>query len=167
MPPRTQREYTRLPNAISPTETREEAMKRVVDVLWEAFADQGLSWIGFYTASGEAPEEMILGARRDKPACSPIGMHGACGQCYLSRRALVVTDVAKLGEGYIACDPRDRSEVVVPCIDVDGTCWGVLDADSFDVNAFTMHDALSLMKLLRHAKLSFHGDESPSMVQIV
>lgn len=142
-------------------------MKAVVDALWATFRDEGLSWVGFYTASGEAPQEMILGARRDKPACSPIGMHGACGKCYLARRALVVTDVAKLGEGYIACDPRDRSEVVVPCLGVDGTCWGVLDADSYGVNAFTMHDALCLMRLLRHSRLSFHGDERPSMVQII
>lgn len=142
-------------------------MKSVVDALWATFRDEGLSWIGFYLFDPAKPEELTLGPRRDKPACSPIGMHGACGQSFTSKKALVVTDVAKLGEGYIACDPRDRSEVVVPCLDVDGTCWGVLDADSYDATAFTMHDALCLMRVLRHTGLSHHGDERPSMVKII
>lgn len=152
---------------LPPGHTREEAMKAVVDGLWVTFKDEGLSWIGFYVFDAANPDELELGPRRDKPACSPIGMHGACGQCFTSRKALVVPDVAKLGAGYIACDPRDRSEVVVPCIGMDGTCWGVLDADSYDVNAFTMHDALCLLRLLRHTRLSFHGDEKPSMVKII
>ena len=167
MPPRTQRDYTRLPNLYPPPDAREDAMKAVVDALWESFRDEGLSWIGFYLFDAASPDELVLGPRRDKPACSPIGMHGACGQCFVQKQALVVPDVAKLGEGYIACDPRDKSEVVVPCFDVDGSCWGVLDADSHDVGAFTMHDALCLMRLLRHARLSHHGDEKPSMVRII
>jgi putative methionine-R-sulfoxide reductase with GAF domain len=96
---------------------------------------------------------MLLGPRRDKPACSPIGLHGACGRSLLSGRALVVTDVATLGEGYIACDPRDRSEVVLPLLSPDGTAWGVLDADSYQVGAFTRDDAASLSTLVRCAGL--------------
>lgn len=136
---------------------REEAMRVVVDALWEAFGDAGsLSWIGFYLREAGVAEgqELVLGPRRDKPACSPIGLHGACGKCLLSRRGLVVTDVARLGAGYIACDPRDRSEVVVPCLNEDGTAWGVLDADSFDVGAFDVGDADCLTRVLVAAGLT-------------
>jgi putative methionine-R-sulfoxide reductase with GAF domain len=132
--------------------TREERMQRAVDALWDALHTTGISWIGFYLAV-PGKEEMLLGPRRDKPACSPIGLHGACGRSLLSGRALVVTDVATLGEGYIACDPRDRSEVVLPLLSPDGTAWGVLDADSYQVGAFTRDDAASLSTLVRCAGL--------------
>jgi len=132
--------------------TREERMQRAVDALWDALHTTGVSWIGFYLAL-PGKDEMILGPRRDKPACSPIGLHGACGRSLVSKRALVVTDVARLGEGYIACDPRDRSEVVLPLFSADGSSWGVLDADSYEVGSFTQADAFSLSTLMRRAGL--------------
>ena len=70
---------------------------------------------------------------------------------------LKLADVANLGAGYIACDPRDKSEVVVPCFDDDGSCWGVLDADSYDVRAFSEDDALALVAVLEDAGLSKRG----------
>lgn len=135
---------------------RPQAMQAVVDALWQAFASRGLSWIGFYLLDPAAApgQELLLGPRRDKPACSPIGLHGACGRCLLSRRPLIVTDVARLGAGYIACDPRDRSEAVVPCLNDDGSAWGVLDADSFDVGAFDAGDAECMVRVLRAAGLT-------------
>ncbi len=133
--------------------TREERMTSAVNALWDAFHTKGVSWVGFYLPDANG-ESMILGPRRDKPACSPIGLHGACGQCFLSREPLVVRDVAELGEGYIACDPRDRSEVVLPLFDERGECWGVLDVDSFDVGAFTEYDARELAALMRAAGLT-------------
>ena len=93
---------------------------------------------------------LVLGPCRDKPACSPIGLHGACGQALLSRRTLIVRDVADLGSGYIACDPRDRSEIVVPLIDSTDRCWGVLDLDSWEVGSFSDDDERGL-KLVLHA----------------
>ena len=152
---------------------RQDRMQAVADALWNAFGlsaadtealeshrpgEGRISWVGFY-APVPGKEEMILGPRRDKPACSPIGLHGACGRSYLSRKALVIGEVSRLGEGYIACDPRDRSEVVIPCFNPDGSCWGVLDADSYDANAFTERDAYALMLVLRAAGLSFSDAE--------
>lgn len=126
-------------------------MTQFCDRAWELFAGQGVSWIGFYAC--ETRGELVLVARRDKPACSPIGLHGACGRGLLSRRPLVVRDVKSLGPGYIACDPRDQAEVVVPLIDADSVCWGVLDVDSFDVGAFSVEDALGYNAALRAAGL--------------
>ena len=97
---------------------------------------------------------MVLGPRRDKPACSPIGLHGMCGLAWRERRAVVVDDVRRLGEHYVACDPRDMAEVVVPLLEADGSCWGVLDVDSFEVGAFTAADALGLARLVDRAGLS-------------
>lgn len=130
---------------------REERMNAFVDLAWEAFHPSGVSWIGFYLHLGK--DELVLGPRRDKPACSPIGFHGACGQSFLSRKPLIVRDVAELGEKYIACDPRDQSEVVLPLLDESGRCWGVLDLDSYDVGAFTDDDVKGLNLLLHQAGL--------------
>jgi putative methionine-R-sulfoxide reductase with GAF domain len=102
----------------------------------------------------EGNDELVLGPSRDKPACSPIGLHGACGRAFREKRPLVVRDVVDLGASYVACDPRDRSEVVVPLFEPDGTCWGVLDLDSFDVGSFDRVDVDGLLALLRLGELT-------------
>lgn len=128
-------------------------MTALVDALWGAFASHGCSWVGFYTKA-HGRDEMILGARRDKPACSPIGLHGMCGLAWRERRCVVVRDVRRLGGSYVACDPRDMAEVVVPLLEPDGSCWGVLDADSFEVGAFGVEDARGLARLVERSGLS-------------
>ena len=142
-----------LERAIDASMTREERMKAVVDVLWDHLSPTGVSWLGFYSRAPGA-DEMILKERRDKPACSPIGLHGACGQACLSGTTLVVTDVKHLGEGYVACDPKDQSELVIPVFDESGACWGVYDADSFDVGSFDERDAERVRELLVLAGLT-------------
>jgi len=132
--------------------TRAERMRRVVDALWGACRPTGVSWVGFYLPDGT--ESLVLGPARDKPACSPIGLHGVCGQAFRARSALVVQDVADLGENYIACDPRDRSEVVVPLLDAAGNCTGVLDVDSHTVGAFDDSDVAGLTAVLTAAGLT-------------
>src|SRR5262245_36258971 len=107
------RDYSAFSSASWPAD-RAAAMRQFCDIGWDAFHDLGVSWIGFYVRESPDANDLILAARRDKPACSPIGLHGACGRALLSRKPLVVTDVANLGAGYIACDPRDRSELVIP-----------------------------------------------------
>ena len=142
--------------AIAALPGRAERMEAFVDLYWGAFAQARVSWAGFYVDRPGQPDDrrMELAARRPRPACSPIGLHGACGQCLLARRPLVVRDVAELGAGYIACDPRDRSELVVPCLEADGTAWGVFDVDSHEVGAFDPDDAAGCQALLEAAGLS-------------
>lgn len=151
---------------------------QLIDALWDAFGGPGpgrkVSWMGFYLYTpnavllpdGSREDGMTLDARRDKPACSPIGLHGACGRAWRSRRALVVTDVANLGAGYIACDPLDKSELVIPLIDHAGRCTAVLDADSYDTHAFTTHDAVQLNNLLLKLGLT-HQPLDPATVEII
>jgi len=142
-----------LDRAISNDMARDQRMAACVDALWPVLSPTGVSWLGFYSREPGA-DEMILQARRDKPACSPIGMHGACGQSCTTKTTLIITDVANLGEGYVACDPRDLSELVIPLIDADGECWGVYDADSFDRDAFDENDACETLALLVAAGLA-------------
>ena len=136
--------------------SREARMEAFVELWWSAFAAFGVSWAGFYVDCPEEPDSqrMILGARRPGPACSPIGIHGACGQALVSRQTLVVRDVADLGAGYIACDPRDRSELVVPCLTATGQPWGVFDVDSHQVGSFDADDGTACRELLRLAGLT-------------
>jgi putative methionine-R-sulfoxide reductase with GAF domain len=137
----------------TPTGDRESRMQRTVDALWDAFHTADVSWVGFYLKNDDL-DELLLGPRRDKPACSPIALFGACGRAFQSRKPLIVSDVNNLRNGYIACDPRDRSEVVIPCMDAfDDGCWGVLDVDSHDTFAFNEADAHGLSKVLIHMGL--------------
>ena len=133
--------------------TVEERMRRTVDALWDSLHDRGVSWVGFYIDHPREPDDrrLTLGPCRDKPACSPIGLHGVCGQALLSRSVRIVRDVAELGPNYIACDPRDRSEIVVPLLNGHGDCWAVLDMDSWEVEAFDQADASGLGTVLRAA----------------
>jgi len=145
------RDYDSVTAALNAAGARRDRMQRVVDAIWNAHHDRGVSWVGFYVHQGR--DELVLDVCRDKPACSPIGMHGACGAAYRSGKPLVVRDVAELGENYVACDPRDRSEIVIPCFE-GGACWGVLDLDSHDVGAFDDADVAGLTHALRAAGLT-------------
>ncbi len=145
------RDYARIAAAVSPAGTREQRMRAVVDALWNALSPAGVSWVGFYLPEND---ELVLGPSRNKPACSPIGLHGVCGQAFTQRKPFVVRDVRELGDNYVACDPRDLSEVVVPVFDPDGACWSVLDLDSHQVGAFSEKDVAGLQSVLRAAALT-------------
>lgn len=127
-------------------------LREFVDRLWRELSHRGVSWLGIYLADPASPDQLLLGACRDRPACSPIGLHGVCGRSFRSLRPVVVEDVGTLGEAYIACDPSDRSELVVPLIDPQG-CWGVLDLDSRDVGSFLQTDADGLAQAVAAANL--------------
>lgn len=130
-------------------------MQAVVDALWPALREAGVSWLGFYLDQPDEPDDrrLILGPRCEKPACTPIGIHGACGQALRAGETLIVRDVAELGEGYVACDPRDQAEIVIPLLDEDGRPFAVLDLDSFDVGSFHDADADGLRAVLHAAGL--------------
>lgn len=146
---------------------RAERMKLVVDLVWDAMGSRPVeseqhptgrpySWVGFYTRERDA-DEMILTECRDTPACSPIGLHGMCGRSCVEQRSILVDDVRTLDTGYVACDPRDQSEIVLPLFDESGRCWGVLDGDSFDLAAFGDADLAGLADLVEAVGLTPPG----------
>lgn len=141
---------------IDPQQERQILMKVFIAATWPRLKDHGVSWIGFYQADLPPPHttSMLLAAREPKAACSPIGLHGVCGNSFTSGKPIVVRDVTQLGDNYIACDPRDKSELVVPCLDRAGNPWGVIDLDSFEVGGFDATDALKVQILLNVARLS-------------
>lgn len=143
-------------DAHDPVQARLDCMNIFIAAAWPRLKDHGVSWIGFYLADTPMPNTscMLLAARQPKPACSPIGLHGACGHSFKSSKPLVVADVAQLGPDYIACDPRDKSELVVPCLESAGNAWGVIDLDSYDIGSFDQSDALHVANLLKVAGLS-------------
>lgn len=124
-----------------------------IDLAWNALSPVGVSWIGFYRHDVDA-DRLVLEQCRDRPACSPIGFHGVCGQALRYRRTRIVRDVAELGEDYVACDPRDRSEIVIPVGSGTGVADRVLDLDSFDLDAFSDVDDHRLRAILKIA--GFH-----------
>lgn len=126
---------------------RDAMMGELVDALWERFAREPYSWVGFYLLSPDG-RSMTLGPRRDKPACSPIEMHGVCGRCVLEARTIIVDDVHALGAAHIVCDPRNLSEICVPVRDAAGKVFAVLDVDSERLAAFDAVDADGLARLL-------------------
>lgn len=135
-------------------------MRCVVHALWSSFGKAdgsprdgllSISWVGFYKK--EPADEMTLVCREPKPACSPIGLQGMCGKGWRDAAGFVVPDVKVLGPNYIACDPRDTSELVLPVILPDNTCWGVLDVDAYEQSAFTEADAYEMQTMLRAARL--------------
>lgn len=155
-----ERDYSGLLRGARPIADRAEAMRWVVTELWRAFGEEEplkpvgglISWVGFYEIT-TVKDEMVLVCREPKPACSPIGLHGMCGRGWKERVSYAVRDVRVLGEGYVACDPRDQSELVVPMV-VGGECWGVLDVDSYEVGAFTERDAREMEELCRRVGLT-------------
>ncbi len=131
----------------------EERMRAVVECLWREMEGKSVSWLGFYRIN-DARDAMTLFYCLPRPACSPIGLHGVCGKAWREREAQIVEDVHALGEGHIVCDPANLSEVVVPCLSQDGSCWGVLDLDSLETGAFSRDDASGLVSVLKAAGLT-------------
>jgi GAF domain-containing protein len=92
-----------------------------------------VSWVGFYLPEPD-------GSLRVGPYQGPVAStrlppgQGVCGAVARSLESLVVPDVAAF-EGHIACDPRSRSEIVVPVL-LGERLRAVLDVDSEEIAAF-------------------------------
>lgn len=140
----------------------EDALGGFISVVWPVLRACGVSWVGFYRLLPDGSGMELL-AREPGPACSPIGLHGACGRAHLGGRGLVIRCVDALGAGYIACDPRDRSELVLPLAPTPERPYAmVLDLDSHSEGAFEPHDAALLWGWLRAAGLAV-GPTPPPM----
>ena len=85
-----------------------------------------INWVGVYFLRGT---ELVLGPFQGLPACVriPVG-RGVCGVCIERGEVQRVADVHRF-DGHIACDPRSRSEMVLPLRYGDDVI-GVVDLDS-------------------------------------
>lgn len=97
---------------------------------------EGLNWVGFYLLRGD---DLVLGPFQGRPACVRIALGtGVCGTAAASRASQLVADVHAF-PGHIVCDPRSRSELVVPIL-VGERVVGVLDLDSDRPARFEQRD---------------------------
>ena len=110
------------------------------------------SWTGFYRVV--EPELLRIGPYQGPPGCLEIRFgDGVCGAAAAQATTQVVGDVHDF-PGHIACDPRARSEIVVPVRDAAGRLAAVLDVDSHQPDSFDEADRSGLERLA--AALSRH-----------
>jgi GAF domain-containing protein len=107
----------------------------------------GHLWTGFYRVV--EPGRLRVGPYQGTIGCLEIAVgQGVCGKAAAERRTLVVPDVHAF-PGHIVCDPRSRSEIVVPVFGRSGALIAVLDIDSAEPAAFDARDAAGLESLVR------------------
>lgn len=104
-----------------------------------------LNWAGTYLLRDG---ELVLGPFQGRPACVRIAVgSGVCGTAVSDGVTQVVPDVHAF-PGHIACDPRSRSEIVVPIRDPSGEVVAVLDLDSDRPATFDDDDRAGLEALV-------------------
>jgi GAF domain-containing protein len=104
-----------------------------------------INWVGFYRVV--APRELAVGPYQGNLGCLRIPFHdGVCGACASSESTVIVEDT-HLFHGHIPCDPRSRSEIVVPVFDQQRNLIAVLDVDSTELCAFDTSDQLYLERI--------------------
>jgi L-methionine (R)-S-oxide reductase len=108
----------------------------------------GHLWTGFYRVA--EPDRLLrIGPYQGTLGCMEIAFgQGVCGTAAAERRTVIVEDVNAF-PGHIACDPRSRSEIVVPVIDGDGEMIAVLDIDSDRPSMFGEADRDGLERVVQ------------------
>ena len=102
-------------------------------------------WTGFYVLKNG---ELLVKTYQGPLACQVLKKNtGVCWTGINTEKTIVVPDVHQFN-GHIACDPRSKSEIVVPVRDKKGKITGVLDIDSKVLNGFDETDAFFLEELI-------------------
>ena len=107
----------------------------------------GHLWTGFYRVA--KPDQLLrVGPYQGTLGCMEIAFgRGVCGTAAKEKRTVIVEDVNAF-PGHITCDPRSKSEIVVPVTNGKGELIAVLDIDSDQVAAFDETDREGLEKLV-------------------
>ena len=103
----------------------------------------GHLWTGFYRVV--APDRLLrVGPYQGTLGCLEIEFgRGVCGAAAAERRTIIVPDVRERPD-HITCDPRSRSEIVVPVFDAQHELIAVLDVDSAMLRMFDEDDRRGL-----------------------
>ena len=102
------------------------------------------SWTGFYLPARDG--SLHVGPYQGAVACQVLRGGGVCLRALETRAPVVVPDVHAF-PGHIACDPRSRSEIVVPVLR-GGEPFAVLDIDSHKVAQFDEDDIAPLLRIV-------------------
>jgi len=104
------------------------------------------SWTGFYFVASDNDSELHVGPYQGPVACQVLRERGVCLHCVRTRQPVIVPDVEQF-PGHIACDPRSKSEIVLPVIK-GGSVIAVLDIDSDKPAQFDEDDVAPLTRIL-------------------
>lgn len=134
-------------------EDENDPVAKMANIAAELHHGRGYFWTGWYRVNGA---ELVLGPFQGPTACTRIQKgQGVCGTAWERGSTVVVPDVEEF-PGHIACDPRSRSEIVLPVRDADGQVVAVLDIDSDRKNAFGEEEQEFLEALVQRIEpLSF------------
>ena len=108
-----------------------------------AASDDRFDWVGVYLVN---PEENVIWlhnyvGRATPHSKIPIG-EGVCGTAVAEGKNANVPDVSAV-DGYIVCDPKVKSEMVVLIRGAD-EIFGLIDIDSRTAEAFTEEDSTAV-----------------------
>lgn len=121
------------------------AMATISALIHHAF---GHLWTGFYRVA-ERGQLLRIGPYQGTLGCMEIRFgRGVCGTSAAEKRTVIVDDVTAF-DGHITCDPRSRSEIVVPVLNGAGELIGVLDIDSDKTASFDERDRDGLEKIVK------------------
>jgi len=141
---RYQRIYEQLETLITKSSDPDARMATIVALLHHKM--ENFYWTGFYILKGG---ELTVKTYQGPLACQVLPKHtGVCWSGIDQHQTVIVPDVHKF-KGHIACDPRAKSEIVVPLRDSNGEVIGVLDIDSDQLNNFDENDATWLEKIIK------------------
>jgi L-methionine (R)-S-oxide reductase len=102
-------------------------------------------WTGFYRVCGD---RLVVGPYIGTVGCLQIEFgKGVCGTAASGRETVTVPDVNAF-PGHIACDPKSKSEIVVPVFGPDRELIAVLDVDSDRLDAFDEEDRAGLERIV-------------------
>jgi L-methionine (R)-S-oxide reductase len=102
-------------------------------------------WVGFYILH---TGRLIVGPYQGPLACQELEYpNGACWNAISQRKSLIIRDVNKF-PGHISCDPRSKSELVIPISSGNKEIFGVIDLDSDKFDAFNQEDEKGISKIL-------------------
>ena len=143
--------YTQMEAVLDGIEDPVAAMATVSALIHHGF---GHLWTGFYRVV-EADRLLRVGPYQGTLGCMEIEFgRGVCGTAATERRTVIVDDVSVF-PGHITCDPRSRSEIVVPVHDRNDELIAVLDIDSDRPSTFGETDREGLERVMqwfrRHA----------------
>ena len=102
------------------------------------------SWTGFYSVKGA--NELHIGPYQGPVACQVLRGSGVCLHAVRTKLPVVVPDVSTF-PGHFPCDPRSKSEIVIPVLK-GSEVVAVLDLDSHKLDQFSEADITPLTKIL-------------------
>lgn len=138
-----ERIYQQLFDLLQKTEDIDARMATISAVLHHKLGM--VLWTGFYSLK---QGELLVKTYQGPLACQSLKKNtGVCWTAVNKKKTIIVPDVHQF-EGHIACDPRAKSEIVVPVRDKDSLIIGVLDIDSKVLNRFDETDAAELGKII-------------------